>query len=325
MLTIGFLALWLIWCSRFLLLFPLFFFFQGVPGCEERSSEPKPRWNPKPEQIRILEAIFNSGMVNPPRDEIRKIRAQLQEYGQVGDANVFYWFQNRKSRSKHKLRHLQNSMQQTHQAPSVTTSIPTLTAPSSSPSSSSEKSSPKASQGTLSLTTPTVVDIFNSPTGSVNQTYFQAHNEFVPEPFFFQAHQTGAGGGARPLTQGFCFSDLPNLVQVQDNTVGPCTSLLLSEIMSSEASKKYLYHEDKNLKIQPRLSYPVTAPISHCIGFAPLPLPTTHPNNVTVPSTISQIQGNSSFLECPTYRRVKTRPNMFFWIRNVRGKDSKVG
>uniref|UniRef100_A0A803LLR2 Homeobox domain-containing protein n=1 Tax=Chenopodium quinoa TaxID=63459 RepID=A0A803LLR2_CHEQI len=76
-------------------------------GCEERSPEPKPRWNPKPEQIRILEAIFNSGMVNPPRDEIRRIRAQLQEYGQVGDANVFYWFQNRKSRSKHKQRTLQ--------------------------------------------------------------------------------------------------------------------------------------------------------------------------------------------------------------------------
>ncbi|KAF2582877.1 hypothetical protein F2Q68_00001366 [Brassica cretica] len=57
-------------------------------GCEvERSPEPKPRWNPKPEQIRVLEAIFNSGMVNPPREEIRRIRAQLQEYGQVGDAN----------------------------------------------------------------------------------------------------------------------------------------------------------------------------------------------------------------------------------------------
>ncbi|KAF2303252.1 hypothetical protein GH714_016056 [Hevea brasiliensis] len=67
--------------------------YASVPGCEERSPEPKPRWNPKPEQIRILEAIFNSGMVNPPREEIRKIRAQLQEYGQVGDANVFYWFQ----------------------------------------------------------------------------------------------------------------------------------------------------------------------------------------------------------------------------------------
>jgi hypothetical protein len=43
-------------------------------------------------------------MVNPSRDEIRRIRLQLQEYGPVGDANVFYWFQNRKSRTKHKLR-----------------------------------------------------------------------------------------------------------------------------------------------------------------------------------------------------------------------------
>ncbi|CAN6345854.1 unnamed protein product [Urochloa humidicola] len=72
--------------------------------CEERNPEPRPRWNPRPEQIRILEGIFNSGMVNPPRDEIRRIRLQLQEYGPVGDANVFYWFQNRKSRTKHKLR-----------------------------------------------------------------------------------------------------------------------------------------------------------------------------------------------------------------------------
>ncbi|CAL1401674.1 unnamed protein product [Linum trigynum] len=55
--------------------------------------EPKPRWNPKPKQIIILESIYNSEMVNPPRDEIRKIRLQLQAFGQVGDANVFYWFQ----------------------------------------------------------------------------------------------------------------------------------------------------------------------------------------------------------------------------------------
>jgi Homeodomain len=48
-------------------------------------------------------------MVNPPREEIRKIRIQLQQYGQVGDANVFYWFQNRKSRTKNKHRHLLSS------------------------------------------------------------------------------------------------------------------------------------------------------------------------------------------------------------------------
>ena len=167
-------------------------FTGGGGGCEERSPEPKPRWNPKPEQIRILEAIFNSGMVNPPRDEIRKIRAQLQEYGQVGDANVFYWFQNRKSRSKHKLRHLQNSssknlnhhhhlVDQNHHTP---TSLPqtATTAPSSSSSSSSEKSSPKE----LIIPTTKVFSIGfsdvmpNSPTASVNQTYFQTRiNESI--------------------------------------------------------------------------------------------------------------------------------------------------
>ena len=75
------------------------------------SAETKPRWNPRPEQIRILEGIFNSGVVNPPRDEIRRIRLRLQEYGHVADANVFYWFQNRKSRTKNKLRAAQAAAQ----------------------------------------------------------------------------------------------------------------------------------------------------------------------------------------------------------------------
>ncbi|WOL14523.1 WUSCHEL-related homeobox 9-like [Canna indica] len=108
-------------------------------GCEDRSPEPKPRWNPKPEQIRILEAIFNSGMVNPPRDEIRKIRAQLQEYGQVGDANVFYWFQNRKSRSKNKQRHLQPGAARLQPRPTAKQAAAAAAASSSS-SSSSEQS-----------------------------------------------------------------------------------------------------------------------------------------------------------------------------------------
>ncbi|GFZ03004.1 homeobox-3 [Actinidia rufa] len=149
-----------------------------MAGSEERTPEPKPRWNPKPEQIRILEAIFNSGMVNPPRDEIRKIRTQLQEYGQVGDANVFYWFQNRKSRTKHKQqRHLQTNKHHHPQQP-ITTSA------TSSSSSSSEKPSlspPKASS---------IVDVANSPTASVNQTYFSggpAASEFALDGFFFPA------------------------------------------------------------------------------------------------------------------------------------------
>ncbi|KAJ6377239.1 hypothetical protein OIU76_026249 [Salix suchowensis] len=225
--------------------------YASVPGCEERSPEPKPRWNPKPEQIRILEAIFNSGMVNPPRDEIRKIRAQLQEYGQVGDANVFYWFQNRKSRSKHKLRNFSKQQQIT---PSTTKPVTTtLTAPSSL-SSSSERSSPKVSKRTLSLSSPTYIDASNSPTSS-----------------------------------GFASLSYRNVVHVQDHTVGPCTSLLLNEITNSSASKK-VNHEDKNRKMEPQLSYTATSQAPHSIDLAPLPL-SANASTVSIQSTINQVQG----------------------------------
>ncbi|KAJ4840407.1 hypothetical protein Tsubulata_002067 [Turnera subulata] len=280
----------------------------SVPGCEERSPEPKPRWNPKPEQIRILEAIFNSGMVNPPREEIRKIRAQLQEYGQVGDANVFYWFQNRKSRSKHKLRNLQSKQQTSHQQhiipqitpPSTTTTTTTtiLPAPSSS-SSSSEKSSPRGSKRTLSLSSGSLAldhQLSNSPTSAVSQTYFQGHNEFLHEPFSFPVQQPGAGAGSGAFAQGFCFSDLTNVVQVQDHAIGPCTSLLLSEIMNSGASKKS--HAEKMMKMQSsQLSYNNvnTIPVTNSIGLAPLiPSPTNTTDSATVTSAINQIQGDQS-------------------------------
>ncbi|PPR80605.1 hypothetical protein GOBAR_AA40112 [Gossypium barbadense] len=193
-------------------------------GCEERTPEPKPRWNPKPEQIRILEAIFNSGMVNPPRDEIRKIRAQLQEYGQVGEANVFYWFQNRKSRSKPKV--------------------------------------------------PQAIDVSNSPNGSVNQTYFhhqqQPKNELLNEPFFFPVQQQATG-----FTQGFGFSD--GIQVPEQQPVGPCTSLLLSEILNHGASRKE--HEEK-MMMQLQLSYTMAAP-----------------TKITVPSHNHHIHGESGAVE----------------------------
>ncbi|XVF25720.1 hypothetical protein REPUB_Repub13aG0238100 [Reevesia pubescens] len=264
--------------------------YTSAAGCEERSPEPKPRWNPKPEQIRILEAIFNSGMVNPPRDEIRKIRAQLQEYGQVGDANVFYWFQNRKSRSKHKLRNLQNSKeqsqqnQQTHQTPS-STNITTITAPSTS-SSSSEKSSPNgANKSTLSLSTsPNVIDVSNTPTASVNQTYFHhPQNEFLNEPFFFPVQQATSGTG---FTQGFGFSELTNVIQVPEQpVVGPCTSLLLSEILSHGASRK---EHEENMKMQLQHSYTLTTAPNSSGTIAPT---ASTSSTITVPSNNHQIQG----------------------------------
>ncbi|XP_068658086.1 WUSCHEL-related homeobox 11-like [Aristolochia californica] len=73
----------------------------------ERTEPVRSRWTPKPEQILILETIFNSGMVNPPKDETVRIRKLLERFGTVGDANVFYWFQNRRSRSRRRQRQIQ--------------------------------------------------------------------------------------------------------------------------------------------------------------------------------------------------------------------------
>ena len=81
----------------------------------ERSEPVRSRWTPKPEQILILESIFNSGMVNPPKDETVRIRKLLEKFGAVGDANVFYWFQNRRSRSRRRQRQMQASLEQKNQ------------------------------------------------------------------------------------------------------------------------------------------------------------------------------------------------------------------
>ncbi|KAL2232882.1 UNVERIFIED_CONTAM: WUSCHEL-related homeobox 12 [Sesamum indicum] len=81
-----------------------------APEGDQRSEPVRSRWTPKPEQILILESIFNSGMVNPPKDETVRIRKMLEKFGAVGDANVFYWFQNRRSRSRRRQRQIQASL-----------------------------------------------------------------------------------------------------------------------------------------------------------------------------------------------------------------------
>ncbi|KAK1365874.1 Homeobox domain-containing protein [Heracleum sosnowskyi] len=84
------------------------------------SSSVRPRWTPKQEQLVILESIYNSGVVNPPTDETTRIRKLLEDYGPVVDANVFYWFQNRRSRSRRRSRQIQakiNREQVAHDQP----------------------------------------------------------------------------------------------------------------------------------------------------------------------------------------------------------------
>ncbi|CAL9778070.1 unnamed protein product [Musa acuminata subsp. burmannicoides] len=122
---------------------------------DRTETEPvRTRWMPKPEQILILESIFNSGMVNPPKEETVRIRKLLQKFGAVGDANVFYWFQNRRSRSRRRQRQLQASlMADPRAAPGVTQQAgggvlphepPTSSNNSSFPCSSSASSSPSS-------------------------------------------------------------------------------------------------------------------------------------------------------------------------------------
>ncbi|KAL8140534.1 hypothetical protein V2J09_006555 [Rumex salicifolius] len=230
--------------------------FPSSDGEVERTPEPKPRWNPKPEQIRILEAIFNSGMVNPPREEIKKIRAQLQEYGQVGDANVFYWFQNRKSRSKQKNRQLKPSS-----VAAITPQTPPLAAvaPSSSSSSSSDRSSPNTNR-------PPVREISN----------FHHHNfqhdvapPPPPQPYFFPVQQNGA------VATGFCFNEFlgggggggggfPSLPSVTEGQMGTFSGLLLGDMMGGGgggAAVRRMFEDEEKLRFEAEeLSFLVTNP-----------------------------------------------------------------
>ncbi|CAH2045896.1 unnamed protein product [Thlaspi arvense] len=62
------------------------------------------RWNPTPEQITTLEELYRNGTRTPTPEQIQQIASKLRKYGRVEGKNVFYWFQNHKSRERHKRR-----------------------------------------------------------------------------------------------------------------------------------------------------------------------------------------------------------------------------
>ncbi|KAH7351674.1 hypothetical protein KP509_19G009000 [Ceratopteris richardii] len=108
----------------------------------EETCTPRPRWCPTQEQIQILESLFNSGTTTPSRDMIVDIAAQLRKYGSIAEANVFYWFQNRKARAKRKLQPAYNPA--TQNTPS--------TQPTSTLSGAATSSNPDHSCSTLAST-----------------------------------------------------------------------------------------------------------------------------------------------------------------------------
>nr|XP_017234213.1 PREDICTED: WUSCHEL-related homeobox 9-like isoform X2 [Daucus carota subsp. sativus] len=248
-------------------------------GTVEKAPEPKPRWNPKPEQIRILEGIFNSGMVTPPRDEIRRIRAQLEEYGEIGDANVFYWFQNKKSRSKNKK--TSNFLNSTTKSRKRTVSKPNTSQLSYTSSSSSDKSLQKSSPG-----------------------------EFMPEPYSFHASQSTLVGGAiagnaavgTPLIRGLCSPQVissnvdyvaqynnsrHNLSECHGQTYGKCSaaSVVVADLINHEAPNNYHKRGEDNdqMKMQRQLSY-------NSVTTTPTPISAQTILPPTVVSNINHIQ-----------------------------------
>ncbi|KAK8657100.1 hypothetical protein V6N13_035357 [Hibiscus sabdariffa] len=72
------------------------------------------RWNPTPEQLRILEELYRRGTRTPSADQIQHITAQLRRYGKIEGKNVFYWFQNHKARERQKRRRQMESGQDEH-------------------------------------------------------------------------------------------------------------------------------------------------------------------------------------------------------------------
>ncbi|KAG8066466.1 hypothetical protein GUJ93_ZPchr0004g38364 [Zizania palustris] len=60
------------------------------------------RWNPSPEQIKVLEMLYRGGMRTPNSVQIDRITEELGKYGRIEGKNVFYWFQNHKARERQK-------------------------------------------------------------------------------------------------------------------------------------------------------------------------------------------------------------------------------
>ncbi|XP_042455590.1 WUSCHEL-related homeobox 4-like [Zingiber officinale] len=60
------------------------------------------RWNPMPEQVKLLEALYAGGLRTPNPVQIEQITAELGRFGRIEGKNVFYWFQNHKARERQK-------------------------------------------------------------------------------------------------------------------------------------------------------------------------------------------------------------------------------
>ncbi|PRQ41823.1 putative transcription factor Homobox-WOX family [Rosa chinensis] len=78
------------------------------------ASQPSSRWNPTPEQLRVLDELFGHGLKTPTAQQILQVTARLRHFGKIEGKNVFYWFQNHRARERQKRRRELMSMRQYH-------------------------------------------------------------------------------------------------------------------------------------------------------------------------------------------------------------------
>ncbi|KAI3928283.1 hypothetical protein MKW98_023884 [Papaver atlanticum] len=57
-------------------------------------------WSPSPEQIRILEMLYNGGLRSPTVQQIEQITSQLIQYGKVELTDVCIWFKTREDQER---------------------------------------------------------------------------------------------------------------------------------------------------------------------------------------------------------------------------------
>ncbi|KAI3869358.1 hypothetical protein MKX03_014536 [Papaver bracteatum] len=59
-----------------------------------------PLWSPSPEQIRILEMLYDGGLRSPTVQQIEQITSQLIQYGKVELTDVCIWFKTRENQER---------------------------------------------------------------------------------------------------------------------------------------------------------------------------------------------------------------------------------
>lgn len=77
------------------------------------------RWTPTAMQLQILEHVFIQGNGTPTKQRIKEITSELTSHGQVSEANVYNWFQNRRARLKRKQLHPASATSEKETEPEV--------------------------------------------------------------------------------------------------------------------------------------------------------------------------------------------------------------